>query len=80
MILHGLEVVVDENISLFAKKTWIYPTERFWSYEPSPETERWCRFFGFGHEKIEYPAYQMGNKLIVHPVTYKTLTKQAQTN
>jgi hypothetical protein len=41
--LHGLRVVVSDHAVV---RYWEYPTERFWEYIPSPETERWCRFFG----------------------------------
>jgi hypothetical protein len=58
----GLEVVVTEDAMV---RTWIYPVERFWKYEPSPETEKWCRFFGYGHEECKPGAYQVGNKLLV---------------
>ncbi len=63
--LYGLKVVVDP---LAVTRVWVYPKERFWSYEPSPETERWCRFFGFGHEVTEPCMYVVfGKTLVIHP-------------
>lgn len=61
----GLPVIVSEHA---VHRPWVYPVERFWTYIPSPETERWCRFFGFGHEGPAEPAiYQVDGKLLVHP-------------
>lgn len=60
----GLPVYVSVHA---IERFWVYPVERFWTYLPSPETERWCRFFGFGHEEERPAIYRMHNKLIVHP-------------
>ena len=66
MYILGFQVITDRHIPAMKTK-WVYPQERFWSYEPSTETERWCRFFGFGQEVNEMLVYQIGNKLVMHP-------------
>lgn len=72
--MFGLEIVID---SFAIVRRWVYPNERFWSYEPSPETEKWCRFFGFGHEVTEPGAYLFGGKtLVVHPAVYAQLKQE----
>ncbi len=69
----GLKVIVSEHAET---ATWVYPVERFWEYIPSPETERWCRYFGYGHEKREPGAFQIGDMLYVHPKVYDELKRQ----
>jgi hypothetical protein len=70
----GLKVVVDP---LAETRVWVYPTdEPFVEYIPSPETERWCRFFGYGHEERRPCAYRIGNTLIVHPSVYEAMKKE----
>lgn len=72
-LLYGMLVIIDK---LAVTKTWVYPKERFWEYIPSAETERWCRYFGYGHE-IETPCcYQVGNKWIMHPAIWEALKKE----
>jgi hypothetical protein len=71
--LEGMPVYVSEFALV---KRWVYPVERFWTYVPSPETERWCRFFGFGHEVSEPGAYVIQDprpRLVVHPALVKQL-------
>lgn len=64
----GYNVVVDKNILV---KRWVYPKERFWEYIPSPETEKWCRYFGFGHEVTEPGIICIDNVFYVHPEIFK---------
>lgn len=72
MLYSGMKVVVSEYA---VTKEWVYPKERFWSYTPSPETERWCRFFGYGHEETRPAAIQMHDMWIVHPAVYEQIKK-----
>lgn len=69
----GLKIVVDEHMII---SRWVYPTERFWSYEPSRETEKWCRYFGFGHEVREPGAMRTRDTLVVHPKVLAALEKE----
>jgi len=66
--LTSLRLVFDKHCVTLTKK-WVYPTEKFWTYIPSPETERWCRFFGYGHwESANIPQiYLMGDTILAHP-------------
>lgn len=68
--LLGYKFVVDKNILV---GRWIYPVEKFWRYEPSPETEKWCRYFGFGHEVFEPGIILVGDTFCIHPEIYKHL-------
>jgi hypothetical protein len=58
------KVVVSEYST---SRVWVYPVERFWEYVPSPETEQWCRFFGYGHEEVRPACFQIGDTLYMHP-------------
>lgn len=72
--IYGLKIVVSEYAR---SRRWVYPRERFWTYEPSKETEKWCRFFGFGHEVEEPAAIQVGrDTLLIHPIVYEQLKKE----
>lgn len=76
----GWPVVVTETA---VQPTWIYPKERFWEYIPSPETERWCRFFGYGREEMVPCAILVGGFLHVHPAVWekiKAYTKRVEYN
>ena len=75
MMLSGLPVVVDKNCE---SREWVYPRERFWSYEPSKETEQWCRYFGFGHDEYKPAMYRVGGTLIVHPAIWDRIKKEAK--
>lgn len=76
--LAGIAVYASEHALV---KRWVYPVERFWTYIPSPETERWCRFFGFGHEVTEPGVIKLsgpfGEKWLVHPSLMKHLDGHA---
>lgn len=64
-VITSIQIVVSKYAMV---RTWVYPVDRFWKYEPSPETERWCRFFGYGHEEIRPVAFQMADgRLVMHP-------------
>ena len=75
MYLNGLAVYLDESM---VDKVWVFPQHRFFSYEP--KDEGWCRRLGIGYEKtVPKPeAYQIGNKLVMHPTLWEELKKQTK--
>lgn len=76
LMMNGLKVSVDKHCTT---QVWVYPKERFWEYVPSPETERWCRYFGFGHEETQ-PCYYIvgGHTLVIHPDLWAELCRRAE--
>lgn len=68
--MFGLRVTVSEYALV---RRWVFPVERFVQY--GPEDERWCRYFGIGHEVTEPGAYQVGDTLVVHPVVWAALER-----
>lgn len=77
----GIPIEVSEHA---VSRTWVYPTERFWQYEPSKETEDWCRYFGIGHERVEPAVFQIrglygvGDVWVVHPTIFAALEKEGR--
>lgn len=75
-MLRGIKLTTSEHAM---SKRWNYPDwGKFWSFEPSPETEKWCRFFGFGHQTYEPAAYMFGDTLIAHPVIAESIRAAAR--
>jgi hypothetical protein len=80
MTFNGYKMLVmDDYVArLYEVRKWLYPVERFWEWIPSPETERWARFFGYGEEVVEYKTYLIGNTILVHPAVYDQLKHQLE--
>lgn len=61
-------------------RTWVYPTERFWKYVPSKETEDWCRFFGYGYERVDPAVFEVNTAgrrfYVMHPSIWEQLKKE----
>lgn len=68
---YGMPVTVSESAMV---PRWKYPTDPFIEYDPGDE--RWCRYFGFGRQVSEPGAYQIGNRLLVHPVVWNQIKKE----
>ncbi len=73
--LFGIQVVVSEHA---VDIPWIFPVEPFVEYEPGDEW--WARKYGFGRPGKPKPcAYQVGNKLVVHPAIYEQIKREVPT-
>lgn len=71
--LHGIRYVVSEH-AMVAR--WVFPDDPFVVYEP--KDEKWCRFFGIGHEVREPGAYQVGEVMVIHPVIMDAMRRETE--
>jgi hypothetical protein len=71
---NGFRIEINE---LVTSRSWIFPKERFFEWEPKDEW--FCKKYGIGHAgPVEPACYQVGNTLVMHPTIYKELVKYCE--
>lgn len=68
--LSNFEIIVSDHAIV---SRWVFPQKRFVEYEPSDE--RWCRYFGIGHEVREPGCIRVGGRMYVHPEIWQRIEK-----
>lgn len=50
MVFDGVQIIIDNDLkpTIDEGKAWIFPKEKFVTYEKSDE--EWCRYFGIGRQ------------------------------
>lgn len=57
--LLGYNIVINNNLKpTYTETKWVFPKERFVTYEESDE--EWCRYFGIGHQQTKQAGEIIG--------------------